>query len=199
MRKLSVGLVCCAVSAWAAEPKLIKGEVNAEVTTQEQYDDGPSQNTCPTAAKVTTSSTLKPEGKTTYGAEHLVDGKLKSAWSEGAEDTGVGTTITFKVGPPDTSRPSFEGIFHVFNGYAASEAVWKKNARVKKLKVTLNGKPLATVELEDTGAMQVVNLQLILPRALKEGDALQLELAEVYPGSKYKDTVLSELVPVCVP
>lgn len=127
---------------WAAEPKLIKGEVNAEVTTQEHYDDGPSQNTCPTAAKVTASSTLKPEGKNSYGAEHLVDGKLKSAWSEGAQDTGLGTTLTFKVGPPDTSRPSFEGIFHVFNGYAASEVLWKKNARVKKLKVTLNGKPL---------------------------------------------------------
>lgn len=190
-------LVVCASSSWAA-PKVIKGQVNAEVTTQEQYDDGPSQHACGNAVVVSASSSLKPEGKITYEAAHLVDGKLKSAWSEGAEDVGVGTTFAFKVGPPDTSRASFEGGFHVFNGYGASAAVWKKNARVKKLKVSLNGKEVATVELEDTMALQTVLLTDAFPRQLKEGDVLQFELVEVYPGSKYKDTVLSEFVPLCV-
>ncbi len=198
LRKLLTAVMACALSSFAAEPKAIKGQVNAEVTTQEQYDDGPSQHACGDAVKVSASSTLKPEGKTTYEAAHLVDGKLKSAWSEGAEDVGVGTAITFTVGPPDTSRATFEGAFHVFNGYAASAAVWKKNARVKKFKVTLNGKEVATVELEDTLALQTINLSELVPRQLKEGDALQFVLVEVYPGAKYKDTVVSELVPLCV-
>jgi hypothetical protein len=197
-KSLCVSMLVCASSSWAAEPKVIKGQVNAEVTTQEQYEDGPSQHACGDATRVSASSTLKPEGKITYEAAHLIDGKLKSAWSEGADDVGVGTTITFTVGPPDTSRAAFEGAFHVFNGYAASAAVWKKNARVKKLKVSLNGKEVATVELEDTMALQTINLAELFPKQLKEGDALQFVLVEVYPGAKYKDTVLSELVPLCV-
>ncbi len=198
VKQLSLTLMLYASQAWAADLKVVKGQVNADVTTQEQYDDGPSQNACGDAAKVAASSTLKPEGKTTYEAEHLMDGKLKAAWSEGADDVGVGTTLTFKIGPPDTSRANFEGAFHLFNGYGASAAVWKKNARVKKFKVCLNGKAFATVELEDTRALQTVLLSASLPRPLKEGDALQFELVEVFPGTKYKDTVLSEFVPLCV-
>lgn len=198
VKQLSLTLLLCASQTFAADLKVVKSQVNAEVTTQDQYDDGPSQHACADAARVSASSTLKPEGKATYEAEHLMDGKLKTAWSEGSEDVGVGTTITFKVGPPDTSRASFEGGFQVFNGYGASAAVWKKNARVKKLKVSLNGKAFATVDLEDSLALQTVLQSESLPRPLKEGDALQFELVEVYPGTKYKDTVLSELVPLCV-
>lgn len=198
LKRLTLTLVLCVSQAWAADLKVVKAQVDAEVTTQEQYDDGPSQHACANAAKVSASSTLKPEGKITYEAGHLMDGKLKSAWSEGADDVGVGTTITFKVGPPDTSRAAFEGAFHVFNGYGASAAVWKKNARARRFKVSLNGKAFAAVELEDTMALQTVLLTEALPRALKEDDELQFELVEVFPGTKYKDTVVSELVPLCV-
>jgi hypothetical protein len=130
--------------------------------------------------RVQTSSVLTPEPA--YRAAYLFDGRTHFAWVEGDKGDGVGQwlEVEFKEAQ-DISR------LDLWNGYQRSDDHFEKNGRIKRLRVTLDG---ASEELEvaDDSGMQ----RLALGKPVK-AKTVKLEVLEVYPGSKYKDLVVSEL------
>ena len=80
----------------------------------------------------------------------------------------------------------------VFNGYRKSKQLWRDNSRIKKLKMYVDGKPYAFVELADAFGYQQIELGTIqlVPNFNRR---LTFEIAEVYKGDKYSDTVLSQI------
>ena len=137
--------------------------------------------------KITASSSLAPQGTNTYHPQNASDGTLNSAWVEGAKGNGIGEYIEFTFGknnPPVTT-------VILFNGYVKSDKSWKENARIKKLKLSVNGKPNAILELQDSKAEQTFTIGSFQN---KTGPlTLRFEILEVYKGLKWEDTVLSEL------
>ena len=66
----------------------------------------------------------------------------------------IGETITFEFienGPPVTT-------VEIFNGYMKTEKTWQENGRVKKLKLYLNDKAIAILNLEDVKSLQFKGL-----------------------------------------
>jgi hypothetical protein len=160
-------------------------------------DSGPQP--CTKGFTVTASSTHPVDGKVSYEAKNLSDGRLKTPWVEGAEGPGIGQSVSLTVTKDDLAdgQSGFGGAFLISNGYNASAGIWKKNLRVKKLKVALNGKPFSIVELADTEALQLIPFELY-DQSLKAKDVITFEIAEVYTdGATYQDTAISELVPMC--
>ncbi len=146
-----------------------------------------------TFKRVSASSALPRQGSVDYGGTNAHDGSYRNAWVEGAEGDGIGEKLyyTFRENTPRITQVI------VANGYVKNEIAWRENGRVKKLKMSVNGKPFAILNLLDERSDQVFTFDPIGKGrdASREGQewTMTFEILEVYPGSKYEDTVISEL------
>lgn len=86
----------------------------------------------------------------------------------------------------------------ILNGYVKSDKAWSENSRVKRLKVYCDGKPICILELQNSRSMQDFDVYSVLGDKHYIGK-LRFEIMEVYPGTKYQDTVISEIYFTAVP
>lgn len=160
--------------------------------------------------RVTASSHLKSQGRFNYLPQNAHDFDHESVWAEGVPGQGIGQWLDYE----------FEGacprITHVTiaSGHVKTQAAWEANSRPKQIKVYYLGKPYAILDLQDIRGVQWFDLTTPLPPAeAKKAEEnneypfialgyhdpdnpswhLRFEIMEVYPGTKYEDTVISEL------
>lgn len=133
------------------------------------------------------SSVLQPQQNFDYRPENIHDFSLRTAWIEGSSGNGKGEQIGFLF--PKQSAPVT--VVKIYNGYMKSERAWKDNARVKRLRLSVNGKPCMILALSDTTALQMFAIDTLWPVT---GDRLiTFEILDVYPGDKFEDAAISEL------
>lgn len=146
-----------------------------------------------------------------YAAYNLSDGDTRTAWVEGVDGHGV---CEFVMVPSiDLSRP-----IYIWNGYGKSENLYNYNSRVKaaNIHVIKGGYAGATqcgtyyvdiekvarfqVQLKDMNDYQLLDVQQLTE--FGEGGSMReegmnywlgLEILEVYPGTKWSDTCISEI------
>lgn len=137
------------------------------------------------------SSYLKTQGNNSYQPSNIYDDDYRTAWVEGVAGYGIGEWIeyTFSEENADTKITTIL----VSNGYVKSNAAWKNNSRVKKLKVYYEGKPIAILNLEDLRSEQTFKLQNEIGVNDKSWK-LRFEILDVYKGDKYDDTAISEII-----
>ncbi len=140
--------------------------------------------------KITASSALTSNKHLSYSANNAHDFDANTAWIEGKEDYGIGEYIEYFFlanSPPVTT-------VKIINGYIKNKNAWKENSRVKKLKLYINNKPSAILDLKDTVAFQEFKLSSPLQSKIQGSDlVLKFEIMEVYPGDKYKDVAITEI------
>lgn len=146
---------------------------------------------CAIGWTLNSTSNLSTQGTSTYEPENMNDGNKNTAWVEGKRDYGIGEKIIVQFSAIDglTDIP-FDQIF-ITNGYAKSPSIWEDNSRVKLIKVYHNGNPKFIIKLEDTIYPQWVSWDETFN--ISESDKVELEILEVYPGNKFKDTAISDL------
>lgn len=79
------------------------------------------------------------------------------------------------------------------NCYKKTKKTWEENSRVRKMKMYVDNKPFGQLELLDSFEFQTIDIgKIMLPtqKVIK----LKFEIVEVYPGTKYEDTAISELL-----
>lgn len=136
------------------------------------------------------SSSHLPASKTiTYTVQNTHDFDLRTAWSEGKDDYGIGESISFYFKP---KSPRVNQI-QIWNGYQKTTELYAKNSRPKTLKLYINGEAKYMLHLQDTMAVQLFSIAPV--HSDKDGVDLELklEIVEVYKGSKWKDTTISEI------
>jgi hypothetical protein len=140
------------------------------------------------------SSTKSPQGKNNYAANRMWDFDSNTAWVEGEAEYGVGESISF------TWRARMHdhtcGSISIMNGYQKSRVLMEKNSRVKAMDLYADGKLRARLDVQDRLGYQIFGISRL---GLKDGDIIKLVIREVYKGSKWKDTCISELTTECVP
>ncbi|MCG8579667.1 MAG: hypothetical protein MI866_07115 [Bacteroidales bacterium] len=147
--------------------------------------------------KVSASSWLKPQGSNNYDPKNAHDLNYKNAWIEGVSGYGIGEQLTYTF---SATAPRITEII-VVNGYVKSEAAYRNNSRVKQIKVYLNDKPYAILNLEDKIANQGFKVEPIGNSERKDLDnlknkpnwTLKFEILDVYKGLKYDDVAISEI------
>lgn len=139
---------------------------------------------------VIASSSLSAPKNSTYSPKNAHDLSLKAAWVEGKSGDGIGEWLEyqFRAGSPRITE------IKIYNGYVKSEKNWLENGRVKTLELYVNGKARALLQLMDTPAEQ----RFILPgpwgnQPEQQSMQLRFEIVEVYKGTKYDDTALTEI------
>ena len=157
-------------------------------------DMGPAEPWCwthgmcygPEVDNIRASTTLAPQGKFKYLAKYVCDDDPTTAWVEGNADYGIGEYLEFK-----NWVPMGNGEISILNGYQATRASWENNSRVKKFKISINGKEACILELGDVMGVQKFILPAMMLKALEEGQSIRFTIAETYPGLKWKDTAIS--------
>ena len=139
--------------------------------------------------KIKSSSSLDSEKGVSYQAKNANDLSYKTAWIEKKSDEGIGEYLEyfFKNDSPRITK------IIVVNGYVKSEDAWKNNNRVKKLKLSLNGKLFGVLNLEDVKSNQTFALGTFGHNKNGTDLVLKFEILEVYRGDKYNDTAITEI------
>lgn len=139
------------------------------------------------------TSTLKAQGQNSYSANNIDDSNLNTAWVEGKPDYGIGEKVKVTIQPNIKEKYSLKlSGFRIANGYVKDKKTWQANSRVKALKMYINGKLKAIIELKDCYGFQNVSFnEVVIPK--KSGITVELEIVDVYKGSKFQDTAISEI------
>jgi hypothetical protein len=153
------------------------------------------------------SSELSSQNSINYTIKNISDNNLNTAWIEGKSDCGVGEKFGFTFNFSNNSfygdAYQFYGIINIFNGYCKNTKSWEQNSRIKKLKVYYNNQPICYIEIKDTWIFQSIDISKFFKNnrdkkfldasyEITNGDKLTFEIIDVYPGSKFKDTAISE-------
>lgn len=132
-----------------------------------------------------TSSTLEGDN---YSEGNLNDGEFTTAWVEGMDGYGIGEKITISC------DKDFElGALLIYNGYQKRTELWNKNSQVKSMNLYLDDEFVDVITLEKVdgfGQSQRINFEEYLGRNI---NSITLEITEVYEGTDYSDTCISEI------
>ncbi len=128
---------------------------------------------------VKVTSTLSPERF--YNIYKIFDSKLEDGWSSDKRRTGDIIEFSFE-------KPQIIKGFKIWNGYQRSEVHYNSNSRIKTLKIEGDNNYNEIVTLVDKIGEQMVSL----PKPFN-GTNLKMTVIDSYPGTVYKDLVISEL------
>ena len=137
----------------------------------------------------TASATLAPQGKRNYDVINIKANpqrELQTPWAEGADDDGIGQSITLNVKRP---LPLY-GIL-IRPGYYeyGRDDVWWKNNRVAQLEITLNDEHTFTENIPDE---RFEDPYLIRVRDYtKPVNKVKLVIKGVHRGTQFRDTCIS--------
>ena len=145
--------------------------------------------------KLKSSSSLPSSGGNTYSVNMLNDGKFKTAWVEGSKGDGVGEWVEYHLQKNTDGKVIKTNLWglYIANGYMKNKDIWHKNSRVKQLRMDINGKPSNIINLKDSMLVQSVSFGNI---DVKSGDIIRFTITKIYPGNKYKDTCITEMLPM---
>jgi hypothetical protein len=133
-------------------------------------------------ATATASSTLKATSTNNYGATNLLDGDVTTAWSEGANGSGIGESVTFTF-----SSPTVLTRIEIANGYQKDQQRFEGNPRVQTLRLEYSNGTTQLVDLLDS-----MEFQSIVPTR-QPVEWVKMVIVSVYAGTVWDDTSLSEV------
>ncbi len=135
------------------------------------------------------ASSYLTENDYEYKASNLASLKTKEPWVEGKQGDGIGEKIFIST---------YGKALYILNGFYSYNKpyLWEQNSRVKKIRIhfTTNPEyPDLDIELKDTSRLQKF---IILPnfKDVLGTQKMELEILEVYPGSKYHDTCINGII-----
>ena len=142
----------------------------------------------PFDVEISASSSLRgqdpdnPDGLPRYDPWRAWDGERETAWVEGAFGPGQGEWLMAEFLEPGGYEVYRVGLL---GGYSKGE-LFKKNNRIKAASLIFSNGSSQRIELEDKEAMQFFEIDPVKTEYVK------LVIEEVYRGSKYDDTCVSE-------
>ncbi len=162
----------------------------------------------PSLFRISASSELDENKNDKYAVRNLTDGDPSTAWVEGKNGSGINEYIQFYCPPPpeDTDMVNIYSAYKIdslgiISGYAKNEEIFYNNNRVKKIRIEYkndifreeNPYNMKTPEiyeyiLEDTMDMQYLEF----PEPIYMS-SMKISILEIYKGSKWDDTCISEL------
>ncbi len=122
-----------------------------------------------------------------YGVYHIpmnvIDGTLDNAWCEDASGQGIGEWLLINF----DNEYLISGM-NINAGYQKSEDLYYKNSRPKEIRVTFTDESYEDFTLSDVMGQQTVAFSHPVSTT-----NVVITILSVYPGSKYQDTLISEV------
>lgn len=139
------------------------------------------------AASAEASSTLISGRGISYDASMAIDNNLSTSWQEGADGYGLGEWIRLDLGKNTPVK-----VIRMNLGNWSSSDKYQENGRPSSITLVMesNGQELGrmTQKLED-----IMDSHCITFDTPVECSSIQFIIEDVYPGTQYEETVISEL------
>jgi hypothetical protein len=133
-------------------------------------------------ASVKASSELPSDRWGTYHAFSAIDGALETSWVEGVEGPGAGEWIELTFpGTVSVERIGFDV------GYDRDEDLFFANNRLRRVTIVFSDGRRIELTFADARGLQVFEIDP------QETLSIRVVIEDVYPGSRYDDTCLSEV------
>jgi len=131
---------------------------------------------------ITASSSLT-ENNISYPPSNI-NKIINKAWAEGVSGYGINETVTLVAG--QMTR------LYISIGYVSysQPELYTENSRPKKIRVTINEKSIE-IMLKDTPAYQTIDISAFDNTFIT---FTTIQILEVYPGKKYKDTCINSII-----
>jgi len=126
-------------------------------------------------------SSAKLEDNRLYSASNLIDNDPKTAWVPVSNKSGIGEWVEFSFDDPMQVNSLL-----ITNGYAKSTESFIRNNRIKTATLEFSDGSKSTVTLQDTSKPQTITIR-------KKTRTIRLIIDEVYKGTMYDDTCLSDM------
>lgn len=142
----------------------------------------------PTFSSVTSSSSLASQGKFSYKPNLTIDGKLETAWLEGAKGNGIGEWILYS-----SENNQTVSAITIFNGYLKNNTTYLNNGRMKKFSLEFSDGTILTYDIakltfnESKKGFEINFDTPIVTTSIK------LTVLDVYNGAYYSDLAISEI------
>ncbi len=130
------------------------------------------------------ASSFLVESGVAYPPCQVFDGDPVTSWVEGVTGNGIGESLTLSLNLEKTYS-----YVNIHNGFRESQDLWAKNGRVKSLLVSAEGISNQEINLEDTFDLQFIPLETKLSGV----NEVLVSITEVYEGTDFDDTALSEI------
>ena len=165
----------------------IPTEEEAQEKPQEVISDESEQVEIPEIrmrdVKDVSASSYLSEKNIKHVPDRIMDGDTTTAWVEGVEGNGEGESITFTFGDLYVVSD-----IKIWNGYQKSEDLYYKNARPSELELEFSDGSTERISLQDMASgFQEFALERHVTSYVK------VKIVSTYDGSKYEDTVISEI------
>ncbi|WP_242393840.1 NADase-type glycan-binding domain-containing protein [Anaeromyxobacter oryzisoli] len=131
------------------------------------------------------SSTLAPNRKHGFGAEHLAEEASEVPWAEGAPGDGLGEWVELRP-----TRPAPLLALEITPGFASVPGLFKANGRPSRIEILLNGEHRFVATLGDSPTPQLVPVV----GYAKAVSSVKITILEARPGARYPDTCISRVV-----
>ena len=169
------------------ETETIPTEEEAQEKPQEVISDESEQVEIPEIrmrdVKDVSASSYLSEKNIKHVPDRIMDGDTTTAWVEGVEGNGEGESITFTFGDLYVVSD-----IKIWNGYQKSEDLYYKNARPAELELEFSDGSTERISLQDMASgFQEFALERHVTSYVK------VKIVSTYDGSKYEDTVISEI------
>jgi len=142
---------------------------------------------------VASSSHLTESSTLAHLPKQAHDSKMESVWCEGVPGNGEGETLTFTFNTTkdDTTDLGVTSCA-IATGHQGSTKLFQQNNRAKTLQLIIDGLPTALLKLNDVMGLQRFEIPKVsLQRPSKH--TIGFKIVDVYPGSKFQDTCISEV------
>jgi len=132
--------------------------------------------------RVQSSGSLPPAGEIGYGVANLTDRNIRTAWCVKG-NTGQPAWFSLHFEQPTPLRA-----LGWFGGYQKNSRIFRANARTRTIAAYADGRLLGRFGLDDQMGLQRLEL------AGEQASAYKFVIEEVYPGTKYDDFCLTEIL-----
>ena len=117
-----------------------------------------------------------------HGPENVFDGDLTKAWCEDASGYGMGQSLTVYL-----KQKSVVSGMRIWAGYHKSTSLYHKNSRPALLLLEFSDGEIYQWALSDAMEEQELSLPGI------QTEYVKITILDVYSGTKYEDTLITEL------
>lgn len=130
-------------------------------------------------------------GNISFDAKNTIDANMKTAWI--TPNNGKNALIEFVIDLEDIDVNSATLYsIAIFNGWRKDYQTWKDYSRIKKVSLTINDKPYAEINLEDTYKMQTIDLEKMKLDKTRRY-RFRFRIMEMYPGKKFEQAAISDV------
>lgn len=142
-----------------------------------------------------------------YKVNSLYDKSIDTAWVEGAKGDGIGEWVNLQLRATketESSAPFTIEKFSMIPGYAKSDKTWQENNRIKTALLIIYTPDVPQdsedryrvfrLQFEDRNEVQVFRLSRDYAPSELMIKIVWLVIEDVFKGSKYSDTCISELI-----